>query len=123
MLRPLSRVQGTDGGQTQTFDYDNRLVAVTGTGLSASFVYDAEGARVKGTVGGVTTVYIAGLYEWQGGAVTKHYEGGAFRRVGYTGDNGVFYSLSDHLKSTSALVNEMTNLLNGTTMAAITRRC
>ena len=73
---------------TQSFDYDiiprqrdNRLVAVTGGSVNASFLYDADGSRVKGTVGGVTTVYLAGFYEWQNGAVTKYYEGGAIRRA------------------------------------------
>jgi hypothetical protein len=56
-------------------------------------------------VAGITTVYLAGLYEWQNGAVTKYYEGGALRRMGYATDNGVFYVVSDHLKSTSVLVN------------------
>lgn len=54
---------------------------------------------------GVITVYIAGLYEWQNGAVTKYYEGGAIRRTGYATDNGAFYVVSDHLRSTSVLVN------------------
>jgi len=54
----------------------------------------------------VTTVYIAGIYEYQAGATTKYYEGGALRRTGYSGDNGVFYALSDHLRSTSVLVNQ-----------------
>lgn len=35
---------------------------------SAAFLYDADGTRVKGEVGGVTTIYIAGMYEWQAGA-------------------------------------------------------
>ncbi len=98
----------TVGGMayTQSFDYDSRLLGVAGGSLNATFLYDAEGNRVKGTVAGVTTVYIAGLYEWQNGAVTKYYEGGAFRRVGYSGDNGVFYAVSDQIKSTSALVNQ-----------------
>ena len=98
---------------TQSFDYDiiprqrdNRLVAVSGGSVSASFLYDADGSRVKGTVAGVTTVYLAGLYEWQNGAVTKYYEGGAIRRTGYASDNGVFYVVSDHLRSTSVLVNQ-----------------
>ncbi len=91
---------------TQTFDYDNRLVGVAGESVSASFLYDAEGNRVKGTVGGVTTVYLAGLYEYQNGAVTKYYEGGAIRRVGYASDNGVFYVLSDQVQSASVLVNQ-----------------
>ncbi len=97
---------------TQSFDYDmvprqrdNRLVGVAGGSVSATFLYDAEGNRVKGTVNGVTTVYLAGLYEYQNGAVTKYYEGGAMRRTGYATDNGVFYIVSDHLRSTSVLVN------------------
>ncbi len=53
---------------------------------------------------GVTTVHIAGIYERQGAAATSYYEGGGLRRSGYTSNNGVFYMLSDHLKSTSALV-------------------
>ncbi len=53
----------------------------------------------------MTTIYIAGLYEWQNGAVTKYYEGGAIRRTGYASDNSVFYVVSDHLRSTSVLVN------------------
>ncbi|MEZ4770442.1 MAG: hypothetical protein R2844_18695, partial [Caldilineales bacterium] len=73
------------------------------TGLT-TFLYDADGNRVKGTVSGTTTVYIAGIYERQGAAYTSYYEGGGLRRSGYTTNNGVFYMLSDHLKSTSALV-------------------
>jgi RHS repeat-associated protein len=92
---------------TQTFDYDNRLIEVKqGATSLATFLYDADGNRVKGTVAGVTTVYVAGLYEWQNGAVTKYYEGGAFRRTGYASYNGVFYALQDHLRSTSVLVNQ-----------------
>ena len=73
------------------------------TGLT-TFLYDADGNRVKGTVSGTTTVYIAGIYERQGAAYTSYYEGGGLRRSGYSSNNGVFYMLSDHLKSTSALV-------------------
>ena len=91
---------------TQSFDYDNRLLGVAGGSVSATFLYDADGNRVKGTVAGVTTVYLAGLYEYQNGAVTKYYEGGALRRTGYATDNGVFYTLSDQLRSTSVLVNQ-----------------
>jgi RHS repeat-associated protein len=101
--RPVAR--STGASYTQSFDYDNRLIAVTGGAVNASFVYDADGNRVKGTVAGVTTVYIAGLYEYQNSAVTKYYEGGGIRRTGYAADNGIFYVVSDHLRSTSVLVN------------------
>ena len=62
------------------------------------FVYDADGNRVKGTVNGV--------YEWQAGATTKYYDGGAMRRSGHASDNGVFYVLADHLGSTSVIVSQ-----------------
>lgn len=61
---------------TFTYDYENRLTAISG-GTTASFVYDADGTRIKSTVGGVTTVYIAGVFEFiENGAtdkVTKYY--------------------------------------------------
>lgn len=54
---------------------------------TATFIYDADGNRVKGTVGGVTKVYIAGVHEFiENGAtdkVTKYFEGNALRRSGY----------------------------------------
>ena len=62
--------------------------------------------RVKGTIGGVTTVYIAGVYEYQAGATTLYYDGNAMRRTGYAADNGVTYLLQDHLKSSSAVINQ-----------------
>jgi RHS repeat-associated protein len=96
-----------------TYDYENRLVAVSGGSISASFVYDASGSRVKGTVNGVTTVYVAGVYEYQNGAITLYYEGSAMRRTGYASDNGVFYNLQDQLKSTSSVLNQ-NGTLNGT---------
>jgi RHS repeat-associated protein len=81
-------------------------LAVSGGTVSASFVYDADGNRIKGTIGSVTTVYIAGVYEYQGGATTHYYEGHAFRRTGYASNNGVFYLLQDHLGSNRDLINE-----------------
>jgi len=59
---------------TLTYDYENRLTSVSG-GSSATFLHDANDNRGKGTVDGVTTVYIAGLYEWQAGATTTYIEG------------------------------------------------
>ncbi len=63
-----------------------------------------------GTVDGTTTIYIAGVYEYQAGATTHYYEGPtgnvALRRTGHVSNNGVFYLLGDHLGSTSVLVNQ-----------------
>jgi hypothetical protein len=54
----------------------------------------------------VTTVYIAGLYEYQAGATTHYYEGNAFRRTGYAANNGLFYLLQDHLGSSRDHINQ-----------------
>ncbi|GAB4568498.1 MAG: hypothetical protein Kow0047_21440 [Anaerolineae bacterium] len=63
---------------------------------------------MKGTVNGVTTVYIGGIYEYQGGASTRYYQGHAgvvaLRREGYPSDNGLFCLLGDHLGSTAVIV-------------------
>jgi hypothetical protein len=74
-------------------------------------VYDADGNRVLGTVAGVTTAYVNGLYEWHpsassGGATTKYYEGGAMRRTGYAANNGISYVLGDQLGSSSKIVGQ-----------------
>ncbi|MCE7981271.1 MAG: hypothetical protein DYG89_08785 [Caldilinea sp. CFX5] len=86
----------TIGGTVSTFtyDYENRLSFISG-GVTASFVYDADGNRIKSTVGGVTTFYIAGVFEFiENGAtdkMTTYYDGNAMRRNGYGTDDGVFY--------------------------------
>jgi RHS repeat-associated protein len=73
---------------------------------SAAFSNDADYTRVKGVLGGVSMIYIAGIYEWQAGAATKYYDGGAMRRSSYTSGNGIFYILKDQLGSTSVVVSQ-----------------
>ena len=54
---------------TQIFDRENRLVEIKeGSTVLATFVYDADGNRVVGTVDSVETFYIAGIYEWVAGS-------------------------------------------------------
>lgn len=87
------------------YDYENRLTAVKqGTTVLAAFVYDADGNRVKGTVGGVNTVYIAGLYEYSGGAAKSYYTGPG-GVVAMRSGGTVYYLLTDHLNSTARIVN------------------
>ncbi|MFN8444225.1 MAG: RHS repeat-associated core domain-containing protein [Caldilineaceae bacterium] len=89
------------------YDYENRLRQVKQRAtVLATFVYDANGQRVKSTVGAVTTIYIGSVYEYQAGATTHYYEGNALRRTGYASNNGVFYLLQDHLKSSSAIASQ-----------------
>ncbi|MCB0184269.1 MAG: hypothetical protein KDE31_08395, partial [Caldilineaceae bacterium] len=52
----------TRTGYTFGYDAENRLVSVSG-GATASFVYDGDNNRVKGTAGGVTSVYVGNYYE------------------------------------------------------------
>lgn len=50
---------------TLTYDGENRLTNVSGS-AGATFVYDGDGQRVKGTAAGVTTYYIGNYFEWTG---------------------------------------------------------
>jgi RHS repeat-associated protein len=92
-----------------TYDSENRLTGVSG-GASATFVYDGDGKRVKGTVGGATTVYVGDDFEWTGSTSTmkKYYAIGGQRvamQVGNSSPPAVYYLLVDHLGSTSLTAN------------------
>lgn len=45
-----------DGSQTYTYDAENRILAVNG-GITASYLYDALGRRIRKTTGGAVTNY------------------------------------------------------------------
>ena len=47
-----------DGTYMYGYDYENRLVSVTGAGLNVSYVYDPFGRRIQKTVNGVVTRYL-----------------------------------------------------------------
>lgn len=97
---------------TLTYDAENRLVSVSGA-ATASFLYDGDAgapwARVKGTVGGVTTYYPNQYYEVAGGTVKKYYYAGA-QRVAMTDDLVTRTLLGDHLGSTAVTVAGTTEL-------------
>ena len=101
----------SDGSTTTTLDYDveNRLVSTSNP--TASFVYNGDGTRVKGTIGGTTTVYIGNYYEWTGSTSTMksyYYAGGtrvAVRDGNSTGTDDLYWLLADHLGSTSLTTN------------------
>ena len=90
-----------------TYDAENRLVSVSGSGVTASFVYDGDGNRVQSTINGVTTVYIGNYYEKSGDNITKYYYAGAMR-VAMKSGSGTTWLLGDHLGSTSLAVNGAT---------------
>jgi hypothetical protein len=96
------------GGSTFTlaYDHENRLVGVSGA-AAASFVYDGDGQRVKGTVNGATTAYIGDHFEWTGSTATmkSFYSAAGVRvavRVGAgSGETGLSWLFGDHLGSTA----------------------
>ena len=94
----------TVGGQTYTLSYDaeNRLVGVSGT-VSATFVYDGDGNRVKSIIGTTNTVYIDGYFEWSGSSSTmrRYYYAGGQRIAMRLGTTTLRFLLGDHLGSTS----------------------
>jgi hypothetical protein len=75
-------------------------MTATGTGLSASFVYDGDGKRVKQTIGGVATTSFIGNYYEVSGSTTKYYYAGG-QRIAMRQGTTLYYLLSDHLGSTS----------------------
>jgi len=94
--------QKIDGSTTSyTYDAENRMSAVSGA-AAATFVYDGDGNRVKGVVGGVTTTYIGNYFEWTGSTSTmkKYYYAGGTRAAERKGTT-LYWLLSDHLGSTS----------------------
>jgi hypothetical protein len=88
---------------TLTYNHDNQLTATSG-GATASFVYDGDGNRVKGTVAGVTTTYVGAHYEVEGATTRKYYYLGG-QRVAMLENSTVYYLLGDHLGSTALTVN------------------
>jgi RHS repeat-associated protein len=72
--------------------------------MSASFVYDGDGNRVKSTINGVTTTFVGSYYEVSGSTVTKYYYAGA-SRIAMSVNGTVSYLLSDQLGSTSITTN------------------
>ena len=95
----------TTGGQsfTLTYDAENRLVGVSGA-ATASFVYDGDGRRVKGTVNGVTSYYVGDQYEVSGGVVKKYYSAGG-RRIALRSGGTLAWLLGDHLGGTAVTVS------------------
>jgi RHS repeat-associated protein len=100
-------VTRTIGGSTYnlTYDAENRMTAMSG-GTTASFVYDGDGKRVKGTSGGVTTTYIGNYFEWTGStsSMKKYYYDGATRVAMRTGST-LNWLFGDHLGSSSRAAN------------------
>lgn len=93
------------GGQTFNLSYDakNRLVSVSGA-VTASFVHNSDGNRVKSTINGITTTFVGAHYEVTGSQITKYYFAGA-QRVAMRTRSTLHYLLGDHLGSASLVTD------------------
>src|SRR6266508_6305690 len=71
---------------------------------NASFTYDGDGKRVKSAMttnlGTTTTYFVGAHYESTNGVITKYYYAGA-QRIAMRSAGTVFFTLGDHLGSTS----------------------
>ncbi len=80
---------------------------VAGGAVSAAFVYDGDGRRVKGTVNGVTTYYVGDHYEVSAGVVKKYYSAGG-QRIALRDGGTLYWLLTDHLGGTAYTVSGTT---------------
>lgn len=97
------------GGRSYSWDGFNRPSTVTSGGVTESYTYNADDARVKKVRGGMSTYYLEGIWEEDStGAVRKYYtlagQAVAMREVS-SSTNTISYLQSDHLGSVSLTTN------------------
>ena len=97
----------TGGGRSYTWNYDNKPSSITGTdGVTETYTYDADGARVKRTRAGVTTYYVGGSWEEDSTGLRKlSYLFGTQVIAQRDSSNAVTYFHSDNLGSISLATN------------------
>ncbi|MCL6511722.1 MAG: DUF6443 domain-containing protein [Anaerolineae bacterium] len=89
---------------TQEWNADNKVARVYGNGQDVRYRYDADGQLVEKVHNGVSTGYLNGYVEKQGGVWVKYYYFNG-RRVAMRNSSGVFWLHGDHLGSTSLMTN------------------
>ena len=93
------------GGRSLTWDAENQLKTVTQTGITTSFVYDADGKRIKKTSLQNTTRYFGSLVEQDNNGLSKYYYAGPIL-VAKQDSNGKAWYHADHLGSTRLMTDE-----------------
>ncbi len=109
----LSRTNASTGDvRTFTWDYENRLIAVAGTGLNAQYKYDPFGRRIQKTVNGTITnsIYdgmnIIAEYNSAGSMVTRYTQGpGIDEHLSMQRSGNVWYYHTDGLGSVTAMTD------------------
>jgi hypothetical protein len=105
------RNYGGGGVYNLSYDAENRMTGLSGA-TTATFVFDGDGNRVKGTMFGVTIAYIGNYFEWNTdtAGMTKYYYAGssrvAMRQGAGTGESGLLWLFGDHLGSSHIAANE-----------------
>jgi RHS repeat-associated protein len=99
-----------DGVNTYTWNARNELVSISGSGLNASFTYDAFGRRSVKTINGGTTEYLYdglnAVQEKVGGTPAANMlTGGVDQGLTRTDANGPLHLLTDGLGSTLSLTD------------------
>jgi RHS repeat-associated protein len=83
-----------------SYDAENQLVSVNGA-VTASFIYNGDGNRVKGMIGSTTITYVGNYLEWKTSTsdMVKYYYAGSTRVAIRTGSSTLNFLLGDHLGS------------------------
>ena len=92
-----------------TYDAENRLIGISGGGVTTSSTYDGDGNRVKAVIGSSTTVYIGAYYEkttsGSSTTITKYYQAGG-QRIALRVNGVARWLATDHLGSTALTASE-----------------
>ncbi len=96
-----------DGVKTYQYDAENRLIRVRSAGEDiAVYEYDATGQRVVKRANSMTTLFVMGVGEYQGGVWKRVQVGVAGARVEYNGDGTMTWNHLDHLGTARAVTDK-----------------
>jgi RHS repeat-associated protein len=105
-------------GVTSSYDAENRIASATKAGVITSYVYDADGNRVKKSSGVTGTLYwymtpgIIGESDLSGVMKSEYvfFNGDRVARRDLVSPGGVSYYFSDHLKTASVVTDSAGNI-------------
>ncbi|MFN8495888.1 MAG: RHS repeat-associated core domain-containing protein [Caldilineaceae bacterium] len=95
--------------QRLTWDAENRLSSVVNdanTQTIESYLYGADGRRLKKLTGSTATYYVNPFYEVSGGVITKYYFFNG-QRIALRKNNVLYYLHGDHLGSVALFTNQL----------------
>jgi len=105
-------------GVSASYDAENRIASATKAGVTTSYLYDADGNRVKKSSGSTGTLYwymtpgIIGESDLSGTMKSEYvfFNGERVARRDLVTPGGVFYYFSDHLKTASVITDSTGNI-------------